>query len=1045
MSSIARLSILGILAIGVAAAFISTAHAFQVLAPELGGSGTSTTPAYGKMLIGGLHGEYEFVASSTLGISGAVSSVFGRAGAVTAQSGDYTTSLIPEGSNLYWTQARFDAALTGTTSLPKITTLSSLSLPYAQLTAIPNLFSTTSTDYWKTANNFYSTTSADYWLTQRQGAAFSTTSADFWQSVRNFFSTTSASYFLSQNQGTAFSTTSADWWGSTKNYITGISWGSITGTLTNQADLTAKFATKLGTSSPLTPNQLIYATAFNTTASTPTTTASCSGSVSCTSFTILGSSPITINGLGGGGGGGSQWISIWGGLYNATTSDQVMVGESATSTGAKLEVNGALNVKGAASSTSFTNSGTTWLTNLSLGPLAVDSTGKIYKAATTTFSAPLIYSNGAATIQAASASQNGYQSSFDWQLLHTATTTFSSPLVYTVGTNAVTCPTCNTSNATVSSVAGGTGLNGGTITTAGTLSLVSYLATSTADIAGQLLYWNTTNGTPAKISSVATSTLTPSSPLTGSLIQIGSGGSLGCQSASGSQAGCLTSGDWTTFNSKENALTFSSPLIRTVNAISWSGLATTSQPASSNLLVSNGGAGVYGAATTSVSCSGTVSCTGFTILGSAPITITGSGGGAWPFTPAQYASVNVQATTTPLWLQATSPFSLIASSTFATYASTTALTNTGTTWLTGLTSALLSTDSTGKVVSTTSIGTNLLTANTISGITLGGTLAALTATDGTLTFSGSYTGATARTVGLNLGNANSWTGLQTISAASTTNLTASNFWIIGQSSGCAQFDSNAKLTSTGTACGSGGSGAWPFTTTNTNFGVSVQSTTTPEWFKAPTSGIVSLMASSTAWLQYASTTAISATTICLTGDTCRTTWPTGGSGAPGGSNTQLQYNNGGSFAGASFLTFVNSNFGIGTSTPALPFSIGSTTNPFTEELNLATTTNMSIGIASSSVQHIDYSTSAVTLTVSAYQVFPGESTRIFTCGPNSGTAGAITWAAASGIHLAYPGGPTQPGNTTQASTCDEWFLDVDKGPLGSTTPWVWISQSPGAQ
>jgi hypothetical protein len=55
--------------------------------------------------------------------------------------------------------------------------------------------------------------------------------------------------------------------------------------------------------------------------------------------------------------------------------------------------------------------------------------------------------------------------------------------------------------------------------------------------------------------------------------------------------------------------------------------------------------------------------------------------------------------------------------------------------------------------------------STISGVALGQTLATLTATDGTLTFSGSYTGATAQTVGLNLGNGNTWTAQQTINAA----------------------------------------------------------------------------------------------------------------------------------------------------------------------------------------------------------------------------------------------------------------------------------------
>lgn len=44
-------------------------------------------------------------------------------------------------------------------------------------------------------------------------------------------------------------------------------------------------------------------------------------------------------------------------------------------------------------------------------------------------------------------------------------------------------------------------------------------------------------------------------------------------------------------------------------------------------------------------------------------------------------------------------------------------------------------------------------------------LANLTATNASLTFSGTYTGATARTIGLNLGNANVWTALQTFNTA----------------------------------------------------------------------------------------------------------------------------------------------------------------------------------------------------------------------------------------------------------------------------------------
>ncbi len=51
-------------------------------------------------------------------------------------------------------------------------------------------------------------------------------------------------------------------------------------------------------------------------------------------------------------------------------------------------------------------------------------------------------------------------------------------------------------------------------------------------------------------------------------------------------------------------------------------------------------------------------------------------------------------------------------------------------------------------------------------------LANLTATDSTLTFSGTYTGAAARTIGLNLGNANTWSVLQQFALASSTQFSA---------------------------------------------------------------------------------------------------------------------------------------------------------------------------------------------------------------------------------------------------------------------------------
>lgn len=75
------------------------------------------------------------------------------------------------------------------------------------------------------------------------------------------------------------------------------------------------------------------------------------------------------------------------------------------------------------------------------------------------------------TCLTASFVQAGCISTSDYSKVTSATSTFSLPLVYTIGTNAVTCPTCNVSNASVSSIATNNGLTGGTITTTGTLGL----------------------------------------------------------------------------------------------------------------------------------------------------------------------------------------------------------------------------------------------------------------------------------------------------------------------------------------------------------------------------------------------------------------------------------------------------------------------------------------------------------------------------------------------------------------------------------------------
>ncbi|HNW96538.1 MAG TPA: hypothetical protein PK547_00210 [Candidatus Paceibacterota bacterium] len=70
---------------------------------------TGGNPASGKVLTSDDSGLASW--QTVTGGGGDVMSVFGRTGTVTAQSGDYTTSLVSEGSNLYFTNARAVAAV----------------------------------------------------------------------------------------------------------------------------------------------------------------------------------------------------------------------------------------------------------------------------------------------------------------------------------------------------------------------------------------------------------------------------------------------------------------------------------------------------------------------------------------------------------------------------------------------------------------------------------------------------------------------------------------------------------------------------------------------------------------------------------------------------------------------------------------------------------------------------------------------------------------------------------------------------------------------
>lgn len=215
------------------------------------------------------------------------------------------------------------------------------------------------------------------------------------------------------------------------------------------------------------------------------------------------------------------------------------------------------------STTTLASIFTLFLPNLTSGGLGVDSSGQVYKAASTTFSAPFVYTpaTNAVTCTSASSGVTGCLTGTDWStfnsklgadpywvFLNSAVSTTSSLLVNnasstitnlvtinSTSTNAtttsfqvgalasttnlrvsslgsagtkcvqsdvsgllsITSSGCNTG--TVTSLTAGTGLNGGVITTSGTISLKSYIGTSTADTATQIAVFTSTNAVPATL------------------------------------------------------------------------------------------------------------------------------------------------------------------------------------------------------------------------------------------------------------------------------------------------------------------------------------------------------------------------------------------------------------------------------------------------------------------------------------------------------------------------------------------------------------------
>lgn len=261
------------------------------------------------------------------------------------------------------------------------------------------------------------------------------------------------------------------------------------------------------------------------------------------------------------------------------------------------------------STASSTFNSTFRLPALSSGTLNVDTNGLVYSGATTTFSGGLTYSNGNVTCTGCGSSS------------------FAFPFT--------SFPNYNATGTTI-------GFQGGLFATASSTFNSSLFLSNLS----QGLAYIGTNGLVG--GGVATGTVSSSGGITTTAGRSAIGGALaiGCTVADTSNTGCLTNTDWNTFNNKQATIGVTYPITLTGATVGFNGLSTSSNPTRGNLAYFSGTNTLADVATTSASCSGSVSCTAFTVIGGSPITISGAGGSsfAFPFT----SFLNYNATGTPI-------------------------------------------------------------------------------------------------------------------------------------------------------------------------------------------------------------------------------------------------------------------------------------------------------------------------------------------------------------------------------------------------------------
>ena len=134
--------------------------------------------------------------------------------------------------------------------------------------------------------------------------------------------------------------------------LTGIALATVFGIATNASAATSIFnvfqgGTGVGT---FTSSQLLYGNGTAPLSSVATTSVTCSGSTSCTSFTAIGASPITITSSGGGSSFGQAWEEYGSGGWLAPTTTLGIITSASSTIGNGTQAGG-LTISGGATTT----------------------------------------------------------------------------------------------------------------------------------------------------------------------------------------------------------------------------------------------------------------------------------------------------------------------------------------------------------------------------------------------------------------------------------------------------------------------------------------------------------------------------------------------------------------------------------------------------------------------------------------------------------------------------------------------------------------------